>query len=84
MVIRNVGIITRCYNPEDLDLNLYPSPTYFTLKEEAARSSETLVSYNTTLRHNPDLGLNLHSSENLNPANCSLILLTKCILYMHL
>jgi hypothetical protein len=34
---------------------------------EAARFSETLVSYrNTTRRHNPeDLGLNLHYPENL-------------------
>jgi hypothetical protein len=31
------------------------SPTYFSLKMEAARSSETLVSYHITkLRHNPE------------------------------
>jgi len=39
----------------------------FTLKLEAALSSETVVSYhNTTWRHNlEDLDLNLHSPENL-------------------
>jgi hypothetical protein len=41
---------------------------YFTLKMEAGKSSETLVSYrNTTRRHSPeDLDLNLHRRENLN------------------
>jgi len=40
---------------------------HFTLKMEAARTSETLVSYhNTTLRHSPeDLDMNLHRRENL-------------------
>jgi len=38
-------ITTQCHNPGDHDLNLYPSSTHFTLKMEAARSSETLVSY---------------------------------------
>jgi hypothetical protein len=39
----------------------------FTLKLEAALSSETVVPYhNTTWRHNlEDLDLNLHSPENL-------------------
>jgi hypothetical protein len=39
----------------------------FTLKNEAASSSETLVSYhNTRRRHSPeDLNLNLHRRENL-------------------
>jgi hypothetical protein len=39
-----------------------PSTTHFTLKMEAARSSETLVSYHsTTWSHNPeDLNLNYH------------------------
>jgi len=41
-------ITTRCHNPEDVDLNLYPSPTHFTLKMEAALSSETLVHYHIT------------------------------------
>jgi hypothetical protein len=27
--------ITQCCNPEDYDLNLYPSPIHFTLKIEA-------------------------------------------------
>jgi len=35
---------TRCYNSEDLDPNLYPSPSHFTLKIEVAGPSETLVS----------------------------------------
>jgi hypothetical protein len=41
----------------------------FTLKMEAARSSETLVSYRgTTQPHNPgDLDVNLHRRENLKP-----------------
>jgi hypothetical protein len=30
------------------------SPSLFTLRMEAVRSSETLVSYITTLRHNPE------------------------------
>jgi len=34
-------------DPEDHDLNLYPNPTHFTLKMEAVRCSETLVSYIT-------------------------------------
>jgi hypothetical protein len=42
------------HNPEDIDLNLYPSPTPFTLKMEAARSSETLASYHITTRHNAE------------------------------
>jgi len=34
---------------------LFPSATYFTLKMEAAMSSEMLVSYsNITQRHNPE------------------------------
>jgi hypothetical protein len=37
-------ITTLCHNTEDLDLNLYPSPTHFTLKMQAAWSPETLVS----------------------------------------
>jgi hypothetical protein len=36
----------------------------FTLKMEAASTSETLLSYNTTWRHNPeDLDLSLHPED---------------------
>jgi len=52
--LRNLGDLLQ-HNPEDLDLKLYPSSSHFTLKMEAARSSETLVSYHiTTRRHNPE------------------------------
>jgi hypothetical protein len=48
------------HNPEDRDMNLYPTPAPFTLKIEAACYSETLVyGYKTTFRHNPeDLDVN--------------------------
>jgi hypothetical protein len=40
------------HNAENVDLNLYSSSTYFTLKLEAASPFETLVSYHNTRRHN--------------------------------
>jgi len=45
---------------------LVPScPHHVTLKEEAARPSETLSYHITTRRHNPeDLDLNFHHGEN--------------------
>jgi hypothetical protein len=52
MALRNVGILTYHYmahNPEDHDLNLYPSSTHFTLKMEAAWSTE--LWYSTTSLH---------------------------------
>jgi hypothetical protein len=45
--LQNIGILPRHYTaspPRDLDLNIYPSPTHFTLKMDAAWTSETLVS----------------------------------------
>jgi len=50
-------ITTRCHKTEDHDLNLFLSPTHFTLKMEAERSSETLVSYHITMT------LSYHSSK---------------------
>jgi hypothetical protein len=50
-----------CYGDEMKDL----AASIFTLKMEAARSSERLVSYHTTRRHNPeDSDSNLHRREN--------------------
>jgi len=59
-------IIARCHNPEDHNLNLYLSHNHFTLKMEAAMSSETLVSYHSTTRcHNPeDSDFGLYHREN--------------------
>jgi hypothetical protein len=39
---------TRRHNPEEHDLNVYPSRTHFTLKMEEAWASETVVSYHNT------------------------------------
>jgi len=58
IVFRNVGIVSHHYivsKPRKKDSNLYPSPTHFTLKMEAAWSSETLVSCHITARrYNPE------------------------------
>jgi hypothetical protein len=60
-------ITTRCHNPEDHDMNLYPGPSHFNLKTEAAWHSETLVTYhNTTRSHSPEqLDLDFQCRENL-------------------
>jgi hypothetical protein len=39
------------HNPEDIDMDLYPKPSHFTLKMEEAWSFETLVSYHDATRH---------------------------------
>jgi hypothetical protein len=55
-------VMTPCKVAEDLDNSIH-----FTLKMEAARSSETLVFYHiTTLRYNPeDLESNLYHREKI-------------------
>jgi len=51
-------IISRIYSRPDFTMNIIHT-CEFTLKMEAARSSETLVSYHITWCHNPkDLDLN--------------------------
>jgi len=54
----------------------------YTLKVEAARCSETLISYPNTWCHNPEnLNLNLHCDENLIP-HVSLYCSTYCVSHM--
>jgi hypothetical protein len=49
----------------DLYMDATDHRIHFTLKMEAARSSEIFVSFrNTTRRHNPYLDLNIHLCEN--------------------
>jgi len=53
--------------PWPVPMPFFPITSHFTLKMEAARTSETLVPYhNNTWCLNPeDLGINLHCYENL-------------------
>jgi hypothetical protein len=50
-------IACRCLTPLCLHLCSFPSAIHFTLKMEAPRSSETLVSDCSATRHNPEVDL---------------------------